>query len=82
MQKQHNVLGKRTRKSTQVAFNLRFVWPPTWVNLRGFETTWVDLRAQIRKQVDPRFHRLATQRKSTQVDRKYMREFYDLLRLP
>ena len=41
-----------------LAFNLRFVWPPTCVDFG---------RAQIWTQV---FNRLATQRKSTQVDRK------------
>ena len=48
-----------------LAFNLRFVWPPTCVDFG---------RAQIWTQVDANefffFNRLATQRKSTQVDRK------------
>ena len=40
-------------------------------HLRGLATTCVDFgRAQIRMQVDASFYRLATQRKSTQADRK------------
>ena len=60
----YKALAKRTRKSTQV-LDLRFVWPPTCVDFG---------RAQIWTQVDANefffFNRLATQRKSTQVDRK------------
>ena len=45
-----------------LAFNLRFVWPPTCVDFG---------RAQIWTRVDASFYyHLATQRKSTQVDRK------------
>ena len=36
-------LAKRTRKSTQAVFDLRFVWPPNCVDFG---------RAQIRTQVD------------------------------
>ena len=48
-------------ESFRLAFNLRFVWPPTCVHFA---------RAQIRTQVDTSFSPLATQHTPTQVDRK------------
>ena len=56
-------LAKRTNKTQ--AFNLRFVWPPTCVDLLGLAMTLVELEF-VRKSTQV-FHRLATQLKSTQV---------------
>ena len=53
------------------SFNLRFVWSPNGVDsyeLRGLSLTLAELKF-ARKSTHV-FHRLATQRKSTQVDRK------------
>ena len=42
--------------SFQLVFNVRFVWPPTYVDLHRLATTCLDFaRAQIRTQVDARF---------------------------
>ena len=48
-----------------LAFNLRFVWPPTCIDLHCLWSS-SNLDASRRKF----FYSLATQRKSTQVDRK------------
>ena len=52
-------MAKRTRKSTQVLnlrWHLRFVWPPTCVDLHRLSTTCVDFdRAQIWTQVHASF---------------------------
>ena len=57
--------------SFELALNLCFVWPPTCVDLCGLAMTCVDFGELkfVRKSTHV-FHRLATQRKSTQVDRK------------
>ena len=67
-------LAKRTRESTQVnasfrlAFNLRYSWPPTCVDLCELALTLVEHKV-VRKSTQF-FLPLVTQRKSTQVDRK------------
>ena len=83
MASQTNALLSPGQTDSQVNANLRFVWPPTCVDLHRLATTCVDFgRAQIWTQVDASFfYRLATQRKSTQVDTNYMREMYGFLRL-
>ena len=48
-----------------LAFNVRFIWPPTCVDLRWLWSSSNFVRKSTRD-----FHRLATQRKSTQVDHK------------
>ena len=48
----------------QLAFILHFAWPPTGVDLRFL---WSIIKL-IRTQGDACFHRLATQRKSAEVD--------------
>ena len=60
-------LAKRNRKLAQV-LDLRFVWPSTCVDLHRIATYFG--RAQIWTPIDASCYRLATQRKSTQVDRK------------
>ena len=65
--------------STFVSFGHQFAW--TWINLRALALTLVDLKLACNS--THVFHPLATQRKSTQVDRKschlYMREIWGVL---
>ena len=51
-----------------LAFNLRFVWPPTCINLHRLALTLVELK--FGRKYTQVFYRLATKRKSTQVDCK------------
>ena len=72
-------MAKRTRKSTQVNANFRLAFRLA-AHLGLLALTLVELQF-VRKSTQV-FRRLATQRKSTQVDRKssaYMREIYDFL---
>ena len=63
-----NGLASQRKTSVRLVSNLRFVWPATCVVLHGLALTLVELKF-VRKSTQV-FHRLATKRKSTQVDRK------------
>ena len=88
------VLAKRTRKSTQIfnllstcGFVLEFL--EFFYDRRAIARTWEDLHDDLHwlwsssnyKSIQV-FHRLVTQRRSTQVDRSelYMRDIYEFLR--
>ena len=83
----YKALAKRTRKSTQVWTCIQLAFRLA-THLHRLTSTCDDFgQAQIWTQVDARFYRLTTQRKSTQVIccyknalTNYMREIYGFLR--